>query len=289
MVIRGREFSDSDIELIRKTISENPQITRRKLSIIISQHLNWRQPNGQLKDCACRYVLLRLHKKGLINLPHPGGHFKPQSVPIKQVSFIEPTTEITGTINDFDTPVFKIVANAEQRNLWNYLVEKYHYKGCRVVVGRQLKYLIYLKQQVIGCLAFADAVLQLKLRDQWIGWNLQQRQAGLHLIINNVRFLILPWVKIKNLASKLLATSTRIVSQDWQKFYHFCPLLIETFVEKQRFTGASYKAANWVYLGQTHGKGRCDMNYYQHGIIKDVYVYPLVKISLLKRTLMEMP
>jgi len=174
-----------------------------------------------------------------------------------------------------------------ERHLWNFLIESYHYKGCRITVGRHLKYLIYLDGQLIGCFAFADAVLKLTARDQWIGWNPQQREAGLHLIINNVRFLILPWVKIKNLASKLLSLSAKIVPLDWQRFYHYRPVLMETFVEKQRFTGTSYKAANWIYLGQTRGKGRSGMKYYYHGIIKDIYVYPLVKISLLRQTLLN--
>lgn len=292
MIIRGRHFNPSDIDLIKRTISENPMLSRRKLSILISQQLDWRQPNGHLKDRACRDVLLRLDQKGLIHLPKPSYQLKTQTAGVRQVNFVEPSKEITGKPSDFTTPVFKIVANSAQRQLWNYLIDKYHYKGCRIVVGRHIKYIVYLNQNIIGCFCFADAVLQLKSRDQWIGWDTKQREAGLHLIINNVRFLILPWVKIKNLASKLLSLGVKIVPHDWQKFYNYRPLLIETFVEKQRFSGASYKAANWIYLGQTRGKGRSGMNYYCHGIIKDVYVYPLIDISILRNTLTkskEMP
>jgi len=287
MIIRGRQFTDSDINFIKKMIADNPQLSRRKLSILICQRLDWRQPNGNLKDRACRDVLIRLNQKGIIELPQPYYQLKTQTAGVKQVPFVEPATEITGKVGDFDTPVFKVVEDSARRRLWNYLVDRYHYKGCRIVVGRHLKYLVYLNQNIIGCFGFADAVLQLSVRDQWIGWDSQQRKAGLHLIINNVRFLILPWVKIKNLASKLLSLSAKIVPQDWHRFYSYRPLLMETFVERQRFSGASYKAANWIYLGQTRGKGRSGMRYYRHGIIKDVYVYPLIKISLLRNKLQQ--
>jgi len=131
--------------------------------------------------------------------------------------------------------------------------------------------------------------LKLTARDQWIGWTQEQRETNLHLIINNVRFLILPWVKVKNLASKLLSLSAQIVPSDWLYYYNFRPVMLETFVETQRFTGASYKAANWIYLGQTKGKGRSGMNYYYHGIIKDIYIYPLLNPSSVRHTLRMIP
>ena len=284
-IIRGKHFSISEIDLIKQTISDNPTSSRRELSILISQRLDWRQPNGNLKDRACRDVLLRLEQKGIIHLPKPSYTLKSQTAGVKKVHFSEPSKELLGKPGDFETPVFKIVENSAERRLWNFLVDKYHYKGCNIVVGRHIKYLIYLNQDIIACFAFADAVLQLKSRDQWIGWHKEQRQENLHLIINNVRFLILPWVKIKYLASKLLSLSAKIAADDWQRLYNYRPLLLETFVEKQRFFGTSYKAANWICLGQTAGLGRSGMKYYKHGIIKDVYVYPLVRPSLLRKRL----
>ena len=286
ITIRGKHFTDSEIDLIQQIISANPGMSRRGLSILISQHLEWRQPNGSLKDRACRDVLLRLAQKGMIDLPEPVYTFSSQTAGVKEVDFVEPAQIISGETGDFPRPVFKIVADSVSRKLWNYLVDKYHYKGCRIVVGRHLKYLVYLEQELIACFGFADAVLHLNSRDHWLGWNRQQRAANLHLLINNVRFLILPWVKIRNLASKLLSLSAQIVADDWQRYYHYRPLLIETFVEKQRFRGTSYKAANWIYLGQTTGLGRSGMKYYAHGIIKDVYVYPLTRLSDLKRQLL---
>lgn len=285
IIIRGREFTSSEINLIKSLVTSHSDLSRRKLSILICEKLAWRQANGNLKDRACRDVLIRLNNQGVITLPKPTMDFTTQAAGVKCIDFDEPCCHITGTPQNFPAPVFHLVQNGEERNLWNYLIDRYHYKRCRIVVGRHLKYLIYLDQQIIGCLGFADAVLQLKSRDEWISWDAKQRQTNLHLVINNVRFLILPWVKIKYLASKLLGLNAKIIPDHWQKQYNYRPLLIETFVEKQRFLGTSYKAANWIYLGQTRGKGRSGMTYYHHGIIKDVYVYPLTRISRLRRLL----
>ena len=192
MIIRGRQFSHSDIALIKRTISDNPPLNRRKLSLLVSKQLDWRQPNGYLKDRACRDVLIRLDQKGIIHLPKHSYELKTQTAVVKYVHFVEPSKEITGKLSDFNTPIFKVVERTHERKLWNYLIEKYHYKGCRIVVGLHLKYLVYLNQLIIACFCFADVVLQLKCRDQWIGWDTKQREARFHLIINNVRFLILP-------------------------------------------------------------------------------------------------
>jgi len=285
-MIRGKQFGNIEIALIKQIIAENPVISRRELSILISQRLNWYQANGHLKDRACRDVLLRLAQKGLIDLPQPIYTLKTQQAGVKAINFVEPATTITTAIGDLPKPIFRIAHDSASRQLWNYLIDTYHYKGCRIVVGRHIKYLVYLEQELIACFAFADAVLHLNSRDQWLGWNEQQRAANLHLIINNVRFLMLPWVQIRNLASKLLSLSTRIVADDWQRIYQYRPVLIETFVEQQRFRGTCYKAANWIYLGQTTGVGRSGMKYYAHGIIKDVYVYRLSGFSELQRQLL---
>lgn len=285
MVIRGRDFSSSDLQLIQDIISKNPYATRRKLSLLIAERLDWRQPNGRLKDRATREVLLRLSQRGLVSLPEPLYELKEQTAGVRPLYFPEPFAELLGRVDNFGTPVFKVAENVRDRQLWNFLVEKYHYKGCRIIVGRHLKYLLYLNEQLIGCMAFGDAVLQLSARDKWINWNDHQRQSGLAQIINNVRFLIFPCVKIRNLASKLLSQSAKIVPHDWEAYFGCRPVLIETFVDKERFTGASYKAANWIFLGQTRGEGRSGQKYYYHGKIKDIYVYPLLPVDSLRRIL----
>lgn len=275
MIVRGRKFSDSEIQFITSFVSSNPTESRRSLSLKICERLNWRQANGNLKDRACRDVLLRLKQQGIIELPPSIYTLKTQQAGVKELDFSEPQNSLSGVIHEFNQPVFRLVEHQDQRALWNYLIERYHYKKCRIVVGRHLKYLIYLDTHLIGCVGFADAVLKLTPRDRWIGWNAQQRQANLRYVINNVRFLILPWIRITNLASTLLGRMAKIIPAHWEDVYKFRPVLMETFIEKARFSGASYKAANWICVGQTQGKGRSGMNYYYHGIIKDVYVYPL--------------
>ncbi|MBT9151186.1 MAG: hypothetical protein DDT40_01371 [candidate division WS2 bacterium] len=173
-----------------------------------------------------------------------------------------------------------MVRKTEKEKLWNFLIDRYHYLGYRIMVGAHLKYIVSLDDNLIGCMGFADSVLKLNLRDKWIGWNQEEKERNLHLVINNVRFLILPWVKIKNLASKLLSLSLRQTKEDWYSWYRYYPVLCETFVDIGKFKGSCYKAANWVLLGRTKGKGRHGQNYYWHYQPKDLYVYPLCKDAL---------
>jgi len=285
MILRGREFTESEIAIIKSLVANNRQESRRRLSLLICEKLNWRQTNGHLKDRACRDVLLRLNQKGIIELPPSVYTLKTQQAGVKHVDFSKPKETLSGIIHEFDAPIFHLVENKKQRMLWNYLIDQYHYKTCHIVVGRHLKYLIYLNDQLISCVCFADAVLKLSSRDEWIGWDHKHRQSYLPYVINNVRFLILPWVRINNLASKLLGLMAKIVPPQWESAYGIRPVLMETFIEKTRFTGASYKAANWIHVGQTKGKGRSGMNYYYHGNIKDVYLYPLINQNRLRRQL----
>jgi hypothetical protein len=142
---------------------------------------------------------------------------------------------------------------------------------------RYVQYFIYVDEYLAGCIGFADAVLQLRIRDGWIGWSAEVREKNLQFIINNNRYLILPWVKVKYLSSKILGKIAAVVRKDWEAFYGYKPVLLETFVQKEKFMGTSYKAANWLHLGNTEGKGRRGMHYFYHGKSKDVYVYPLIK------------
>jgi hypothetical protein len=253
---------------------------RIDISRKVCQILNWRQANGRLKDAACREVLRKMEQQGLINLPppHPSSYTPTNrgvSPKEKWDGFFQINTELVeGTIGEV---TLKIADSRTRRNLWEYLIDKYHYLGYKRPVGASVKYLIYSDERLVGCIGFANAVLKLNLRDKWIGWTVEQKERNLHLIINNVRFLILPWVRIKNLASKILSTASKQVQEDWELIYKYKPVLLETFVDIGRFIGTCYKAANWRYLGRTKGKGRCGMNYFVHNQPKDVYVYPLTK------------
>lgn len=284
-IFRGRKFTNNEIELIGKMAKENRNESRRKISKMICELINWRQPNGVLKDRACRDVLLRMNEKGLIDLPPI--RTKPRKKPAKAIHRLKvdfnPPNEDTREI-DFKSLRLEMVRSKANEHLWDYLIDKYHYLGYRTLIGHYLKYLIYSEDKILGCIGFADAVLKLNIRDKWVGWSIEEREKNLHLVINNVRFLILPWVKVKNLASKILALTNRRVSEDWNVYYRYRPVLFETFVDIGKFIGTSYKAANWIYLGRTEGKGRCGMKYFMHNQPKDVYVYPLKRdyLKLLK-------
>jgi len=277
--IRGREFTATDIETIKKILFRNPKGTRLSQSKEICEALNWRQANGILKDRACREVMLRLHAKDLIDCPpirlKPRKKKSGSNARKNKIVFNEPQKIKTGYAGEFPLPIFKFVRGTEEEGLWDYLINKYHYLKYKTLVGHYLKYLIYLEKDLCGCIGFSDAVLKLDLRDKWINWDVKTREKNLSLIINNSRYLILPWIKIKYLSSRILSIITRQVVLDWQSYYGYTPVLCETFVDKNKFAGTSYKAANWIYLGETKGKGRSGMKYYYHGIKKDVYVYPL--------------
>lgn len=280
IIIRGRAFTESEIDIIKEIIGQNSNATRRYQSRLICELLGWRQQNGVLKDRACRDVLLRLHKKGLINCPpiRLSRRRKNQGKAKKnKVIFSEPLGCISGKAGDFKEFRFEMIRGTDKEALWDYLIDTYHYLSYQVIVGHYLKYLIYLDEHLIGCIGFSDGILQLSLRDKWIGWMPEQRKRNLHLVINNSRYLLLPWVKVKYASSKILASIAKVVQGDWVIFYGYKPLLIETFVDKERFAGTSYKAANWIYLGSTEGRGRKGMQYFYHGHPKDVYVYPLSK------------
>jgi hypothetical protein len=205
-------------------------------------------------------------------------------------TFKEKRKPIEANLSNLGKIRLQLVGSSAEKRFWNYLIDKYHYLGYRRVIGNQAKYLIYSeKRLLLGSIGFADAVLKLNLRDRWIGWSIKTRERNLHLIINNVRFLILPWVRVRNLASKILSLATRQVPEDWNSYYGYKPVLLETFVDIGRFVGTSYKAANWTYLGRTQGKGRRGMNYYVHNRPKDVYVYPLQRdyLKLLRQRQQE--
>lgn len=299
------------IKGIIKTSQYRIDISRK-----VCEAIDWRQANGRLKDAACREVLRKMDGKGLINLPppHPSSCIPGSNRGIrpkeKWDGVFEVNTElIAGALGEV---ILKIANNGTSRNLWEYLIDRYHYLSYKRPVGASVKYLIYLKgpatgtasgcvspyrpldstacetavlcgvspysdRRLVGCIGFANAVLKLNLRDKWIGWTVEQKKRNLHLVINNVRFLILPWVKIKNLASKILSTASKQVQKDWVSIYKHKPVLLETFVDIAKFIGTSYLAANWHCLGRTIGKGRSGMNYFIHNQPKDVYVYPLTK------------
>jgi len=281
-LFRGKQFTEKEILLIKEIIRNSPKASRTEIAKIICEKLSWRQINSNLKIVSCREALSLMEKKDLLKLP-PSKYIpqlKYSSLKIiksEDVNFIKPNYELSGDIKDFSDLRLKLVETSKEKLLWRYLIQEYHYLGYRIIVGRHLKYFVYLGKELVCAIGFGDGILHHKLRDEWIGWDNEILKRNLHFIVNNVRFLILHWIKIKNLASKILSLSSKRLVIDWERKYKYKPCLLETFVEKNRFLGTCYKAANWKLLGSTEGKGRHGRNYYKHGIIKDLYVHPLCK------------
>lgn len=279
----GRTFLSDEVQLIRELAADFAALSVTELSCTVCELLEWRRPNGGLKNHECRLFLERLAEMGFLQLPgiRNGGPRGPRIIKLTEVSTIE--QELTGTASQFEPlqlHVIKPEAESDSQ-LWVELIERYHYLGYRVPVGANLRYLVRSAQypeRVLACLMWTSPAWKMAARDRWIGWSDAQRQRNLQLIVNNARFLILPWVQIKRLASKLLSLCARQLPQDWEKHYGYRPMLLETLVDAKRFRGTCYRAANWIHLGQTQGRGRMDRaNVAQGRAVKDLYVYPLCR------------
>lgn len=270
----GRQFATSEIEDIRNMIASEPGISRYRLSTIICKRLNWRRPDGGLKDMSCRVAMLRMQNDGLIALP-PARRKKP--VAHVENPDIERAVDCPLIIPEIDLAglTAEIVAQKRASLLWNAYIRSHHYLGHQLIPGAQLRYFIRAQGEVVALLSFSASAWKIKHRDDYIGWNPEQRQRNLHLVINNSRFLILPWIRRQNLASRALALVTRRLADDWQRRYAYRPVLIETFIEEQRFRGTCYQAANWRCLGKTQGRGKLDWAHRRAVPVKSIWIYPL--------------
>lgn len=273
---RGRSFSKNDILLIKNIIRQNTDYGRTQISRVICEQLKWFQPNGWLKDRACRDVLLHLAAKNLIKLPPPKVK-KNMSLKKERPSPFKDCARESINSGDINKLTIAMVRHTKYEKDWNDLVSKYHYLGHKIIVGRHLKYMAFLDDAPVACLGWGDAAWAVSCRDNWIGWDKQQREKNIHTIINNVRFLIFPWVKIPNLASKVLSINIKQLVNDWNNFYKVKPVLLETFVEQDRFQGTCYKAANWLDIGLTRGTSKRGNFHLIHNNIKRVFVYPAEK------------
>ena len=276
--IRGREIGPKDLETIRGCIREKWTLGRTAISKALCRQWDWTQPNGWLKDRACRDLLLALERHGEIQLPArrnegPGGKKRVQS---QDYLFLD-QTPLEGKVSDYGPLTLTMVRKSREEPMWDFLIHRYHYLARPLLVGSYLKYLVHLDGHLVAAMGWASAALKVASRDTFIGWDPQTRKRNLHQVVNNVRFLILPWVRIKHLASKILGASARTVQRDWQGFYNTPIQLLETFVDMARFPGTSYRAANWLYLGQTKGSAKRGNRYTYHGQAKAVVVYPLTR------------
>lgn len=279
MIVCGHGFSEQSIAYIQATIERDPGVSRVALSRRICGKLNWRSPNGKLKEMSCRVALSRLHRRGVIHLPPPTQPAPGRKKPAlgEPIITAEPILCSLGELGPVELVKVKS-AKSKAARCWNELMDRYHYLGSGPLCGAQLRYLIKSAQgQWLGGLAFSASAWRVKARDEWIGWSDRARKENLHKVVSNSRFLILPWVKVQNLASHVLGQVMRRLRTDWQERYGFEPVLLETFVDQSRFLGSSYRAANWQYVGQTSGRGRQDREKTFSLNPKDVYVCRLYK------------
>jgi hypothetical protein len=271
----GRLFTPCDIELIRALLAAQPPLNRARLSREVCVRLNWLRADGRLKDMSCRVALLRMQADGLFTLPPPR-NAKPVTYQARPE--IEAAIQAPATVPQVDLAQLSIDLVVAKRDslLWNAYIQHHHYLGHQPIPGAQLRYFVRAAGQIIALLSFGASAWKTKPRDEFIGWTPEQRPRNLHLIVNNARFLILPWIRCRNLASRVLSLISRRLPQDWHTRYAYRPVLMETFVEKPRFTGTCYKAANWLHLGDTQGRGKLDQFHRNAAPIKSIWVYPLV-------------
>lgn len=271
----GREFTEAEIDLIRRLIGSSPGMHRRALSRRFCEEVGWRKADGQLKEMSCRVALLRMQRDGHLLLPAPRRARYPPSKEVPRTLFALPKAPVERPAGALSL-CLEIVEKATSA-LWNEYIDRYHYLGYTVLPGAQLRYFVRSEGEILALLGFGAAAWKTAPRDRYIGWDAETRERNLHLIVNNARFLILPWVRSKNLGSKILAMAAKRIGSDWRERYRYEPVLLETFVEKGRFSGTCYKAANWVRVGESQGRGKLDVQREYRLAVKAVFLYPLSK------------
>jgi hypothetical protein len=271
-------IDQNHVQHIRALLSANPQWHRSHLSVELCKLWGWQSSTGQYKDMACRSLLLKLERAGAIVLPPRQGkrnyYSRPAypTVPHRQETISD---HLTGLV---PLQITVVSQDTEDYKLFNCLLSQYHYLSYRGAVGENLKYLIRdVQDRPMACLLFGSAAWKTAPRDAFIGWNQKDRESNLRYLTNNMRFLILPWVRVPHLASHILSRIARRISADWHQKYAHPVYLLETFVDRSLFRGVCYQSANWILTGQTKGRTRNDRNHNIQATVKDVYIYPLVK------------
>ena len=273
---RQRVITEADVVFIRQLIADHPQASRRALSSLLCEAWNWRQANGALRSMVCRGLMLHLHRAGLIELPpvrqrsaNPvAEHRKPAPVKVD-------TSPLAGRLAEIGPLEFRSVRRTAEEALFNGLLEQYHYLGYKQPVGEHLKFLVYAGARPIACFAWSSSAHYLGCRDRFLGWSDAARRKNLHLLAYNPRFLVLPWVKCRYLASHLLARMTGRLSAEWERAYGHPIYFVETFIDPERYRGTCYRAANWRVLGRTTGRGKNAWSKKPNRPIKEVLGYPL--------------
>ena len=274
---RGRDVNESDIAFIRQLVAEHPGLSRRRLSARLCEAWHWVQPNGTPRDMVCRGLMLALHRAGHIELPAPqirvpNNVIAHRRLPRELALDREP---FAGPLRDLGPLDVRQVRRAEGEGLFDQLLAQHYYLGYTRPVGEHLKYLVRAGDRPVACLAWSSAPRHLAPRDAFIGWTKEERLRGLHRLAYNTRFLVMPWLQVPHLASHVLARVARVISTDWHALYHHPVELLETFIEPERFRGTCYRAANWICLGRSTGRGHQDRTHRPNRSLKELWVHPL--------------
>lgn len=278
MVIQGRHITADDLELIRYLMAENADWGRTRLSEELCRRWDWRNAQGRIKDMAARSLLLKMQRRGCIELParqRPSSNaFRNRRVPsVEHAS--EPIRDSLGDLRPLSVSI--VAPRSPDLRLFNALLARYHYLGHRNTVGENLRYLFRDRQgRPVACALFGSAAWKCADRDAFLQWDQAARERNLQGLTNNTRFLVLPWVEVPHLASHVLGLIARRIRSDWQAKYAHPVSALETFVDRSRFRGICYQAANWLRLGATRGRTRNDRDRSIQAPIKDVYLYPLI-------------
>lgn len=275
---RGRLITDTDVAFLQELIATHPHLSRRALSQKVCEAWNWTQANGRLRDMVCRGLMLVLHRAGRIELPAPRRiNANPLAQrPVPPIVDIDQTA-LQGDLASLGPLRFEQVRRTEREPLFNSLIQEHHYLGYTQPVGEQMKYLVFSGERVVAALAWSSAAHGLTCRDKFIGWSTETRRRNRHLLAYNSRFLIPPWIRVPHLASHVLGHMVRRLSEDWKRLYHHPIYFVETFVEPARHRGSCYRAANWIIMGQTSGRGhRCPTSH-PNRPVKLVLGYALTK------------
>lgn len=275
---RGRDVDEDDVAFIRDLITRHPELSRRGLSQELCRAWDWRQENGALRDMVCRGLMLALHRAGHIELPPVRARPpNPLVVRARRAPVGVDTTPIEGDLRELPSLEFRQVRRTGDEPVFDGLVEEHHYLGYTQPVGEHLKYLVLAGERPVACFALSSAPRHLGPRDRFIGWSKDARKANIRYLAYNTRFLVLPWVRVRHLASHLLGRMARRVSRDWEALYDHPIFYLESFVEPGRYAGTCYRAANWHFLGRTTGRGKDDQTKRPNRPLKEVLGLPLTK------------
>lgn len=275
----GREITGQELDEIQETVELFPKLSRKELAETLCENLGWMTASGSYKRDACLKLLERLESEGLAQLPEKREICtgRQRRRPIFLTNRTEPQPDIVCKTKELGLVRLEVVKDKASTELWNEYVLRYHYLGYKNPFGNYLKYFVVCNRGILGCILFAGAAKALGVRDTWIGWGDNERLKNLAWVINNTRFLIFEWVRVKNLASHVLGQAGRRIKEDWEEHWHYRPVLMETFVDPRRYYGSCYKAANWEYLGMTTGEGLVRKGKEYVTTPKMIFVKPLVK------------